>query len=102
MALTSVQGAYKTAQYILGGYTARYDFRVVYRTAPNSDAARLAVDDELNDLAIWAESNTTLPTLAEGLTPRKVECTSLAATTAVYEDGMTDSAVSLNLIYDKL
>lgn len=102
MALTSVQGAYKTAQYIIGGYTAQYDFRVVYRTAPNSDAARLAVDDELNALAVWAESNATLPTLDEGLTPRKIECTSLAAVQSVYEDGMMDSSVSLRLTYDKL
>lgn len=101
MALTSVSGASKTRQFILGGYEAQYQFRVIYRTAPNSDTARLTVDDELNTLAAWVEAQTALPTLPEGYTARKMECTSLAAVQAVYEDGMMDSAVSFVFTYDK-
>ena len=100
MALSTIQGAYKSRQYILGGYEAQYQFRVIYRAAPGNNNARLAVDEALNGLAIWAEGRQDLPDLGDGRTARRIQCISLASVLAVYDDGTADSQVQMSMTYE--
>ena len=39
MALSTIQGTYITKQYILGGYQAEYQFKLIYRIKPGSRRA---------------------------------------------------------------
>lgn len=58
MALSTIQGAYITKRYILGGYRAEYQFKVIYRIKPgNSMDKRLKADELLDKLGIWASRN---------------------------------------------
>lgn len=48
MALSTIQGTYITKQYILGGYQAEYQFKLIYRIKPgNSNDRRLEADELL-------------------------------------------------------
>ena len=49
MSLTTIQGAYKTAQYIDGSYEAQYQFGILYRSLPTDSEERLDAESELND-----------------------------------------------------
>lgn len=57
LALETIQAAYKTRQYITGGYMAQYQFAILYRTIPGTAGERLTADEILNDYAAWAEAN---------------------------------------------
>lgn len=57
LALETIQTAYKTRQYITGGYMAQYQFAILYRTIPGTAGERLTADEILNDYAAWAEAN---------------------------------------------
>ena len=57
LALETVQAAYKTKQYITGGYQAQYQFAILYRTIPLAANERLEADEVLNNYAVWAEAN---------------------------------------------
>ena len=49
MALSTIQGTYITRQYIIGGYQAEYQFKIIYRIKPgNSNDKRLQADEMLN------------------------------------------------------
>lgn len=63
LALSTVQAAYKTRRYILGGYQAQYQFSILYATIPTTASERLEADEVLNNYAAWIES--TKPELPE-------------------------------------
>lgn len=55
MALSTIQAAYITKKYILGGHEAEYQFKVIYRIKPGtSNDKRLSADEVLNSLGDWA------------------------------------------------
>ena len=56
LAISTVQAAYKTQQYIYGGYQAQYQFSILYQTIPTTANERLEVDEILNNYAEWVES----------------------------------------------
>lgn len=56
LAITTVQAAYKTRRYILGGYQAQYQFAILYQTVPTTANERLEADEILNSYAAWAEA----------------------------------------------
>lgn len=56
LALTTVQAAYKTRKYILGGYQAQYQFAILYQTTPTTANERLEADEVLNNYAAWVEA----------------------------------------------
>lgn len=99
MAISTIQGAYITRRYILGGYRAEYQFKVIYRIKPgNSNDKRLTADELLNQLGEW--SRTESPTLGDGMRSVYVEPTSLASKFAEYADGYEDYQILMKLIYE--
>lgn len=99
IALSTIQGAYKIAQYIVGGYKAQYQFKVIYRGQPSSSGDKLSIDEFLNALADWATSRSNRPDLGG---PRcvRVQCDSQSSLFAAYDDGSEDHQILMTLIYE--
>lgn len=74
MALSTIQSTYITKRYILGGYQAEYQFKMIYRIKPgNSPDKRLKADELLDRFGDWARS--TYPDLGEEIRVVRVEPT---------------------------
>ena len=98
MALSTIQGTYITQQYIIGGYQAEYQFKVIYRIKPGtSNDKRLQADEMLNHFGDWAR--TQHPDLGEGINALKVEPTTQSSKFAAYEDGYEDYQILMRLAY---
>jgi hypothetical protein len=95
---TTVQAAFKTAQYIDGGYAAQYQFGVMYRALPTTSGERLDVESLLNELGTWAEENP--PDLGEGITVTDVERTTRAGLVARYEDLTEDYQILMTIKFE--
>lgn len=101
MALSTIQAAYKTRTYILGGYEAQYQFKVLYRVQPgNSNNNRLKADELLNALGDWASSREDLPALGTGIRCLKIEATTRSSLFARYENGDEDHQILMNMFYE--
>lgn len=99
MALSTIQGTYITRKYILGGYEAEYQFKLIYRIKPgNSNDKRLRADELLNRFGDWAR--TQRPDLGEGIRALRVEPTTQSSKFAAYEDGYEDYQILMKLIYE--
>ena len=99
MALSTIQGTYITRQYIIGGYQAEYQFKIIYRIKPgNSNDKRLQADEMLNRFGDWAM--TQKPDLGEGINALKVEPTTQSSKFAEYEDGYEDYQILMRLTYE--
>lgn len=99
MALSTIQGAYITKQYILGGYQGEYQFKIIYRVKPgNSNDKRLQADELLNRFGDWARKNP--PALGENMWALKVEPTTQSSKFAAYEDGYEDYQILMKLTYE--
>lgn len=99
MALSTIQGAYITRRYILGGYQAEYQFKIIYRIKPgSSNDKRLQADEMLNRFGDWAM--TQKPDLGEGINALKVEPTTQSSKFAEYEDGYEDYQILMRLTYE--
>lgn len=99
MMLSTIQAAFKTREYILGGYEAEYQFKIVYRVQPSDNDSRLAADEVLNVIGAWAENNVEKPNLKSAAV-RSVKRTSNASLLAVYEDGSRDHQILMTLTYE--
>lgn len=99
MALSTIQGTYITHRYIIGGYQAEYQFKIIYRIKPgNSNDRRLQADEMLNRFGDWAR--TQKPDLGEGINALKVEPTTQSSKFAAYEDGYEDYQILMKLTYE--
>lgn len=99
MALSTIQGTYITQQYIIGGYQAEYQFKLIYRIKPgNSNDKRLQADEMLNRFGDWAR--TQKPDLGEGIRALRVEPNTQSSKFAAYEDGYEDYQILLTLTYE--
>ena len=99
MALSTIQGTYITRQYIVGGYQAEYQFKLISRIKPgNSNNKRLQADEMLNCFGDWAR--TQKPDLGEGINALKVEPTTQSSKFAAYEDGYEDYQILMKLTYE--
>lgn len=99
MALSTIQGTYITRQYIIGGYQAEYQFKIIYRIKPGtSNDKRLQADEMLNRFGDW--SRTQKPNLGEGINALKVEPTTQSSKFASYEDGYEDYQILMKLTYE--
>lgn len=99
MALSTIQGTYITRRYILGGYQAEYQFKIIYRIKPgNSNDNRLQADEMLNRFGDWAR--TQKPDLGDGVNAIKVEPTTQSSKFAAYEDGYEDYQILMRLTYE--
>lgn len=101
MAMSTIQAAYKTAQYILGGYRAQYQFKVVYRLQPgNSNNSRLKADEILNSLADWAVARTDKPVLGPGIHVLSIVSNTRSSLFGRYENGDEDHQILMTMTYE--
>ena len=99
MALSTIQGAYITRQYITGGYQAEYQFKLIYRIKPGrSDSRRLQADELLNRFGDWAR--TQQPDLGAGVRALRVEPETQSSKFAQYSDGYEDYQILMKLTYE--
>ena len=100
LALSVIQGAIKTRQYIDGTYQAQYQFKIIYRAIAENAADRLDMDEALNEFGSWAENNTTPPFFGDNIIVRKIKRDTAAAQFARYENGAEDHQILMTLIYE--
>lgn len=101
MALSSIQAAYVTREYILGGYEAEYQFKLIYRlNAGTSNDMRLKADELLNALGDWAADRCRTLDIGEGKRVRRIECASRASVFAAYDNGEEDHQILMKMIYE--
>lgn len=99
MALSTIQGTYIVTRYILGGYVAEYQFKLIYRIRPgNSMDKRLKADELLDDLGDWASRRK--PDIGEGIRVIRTEPTTRSSLFAVYENGDEDHQIFMKLTYE--
>lgn len=99
MAMSTIQAAYILKKYILGGYKAEYQFKMIYRIKPgNSNDKRLKADELLDALGDWTIGQR--PDIGEGKTVVSVEPTTRSSLFAVYENGDEDHQILMKLTYE--
>lgn len=99
MALSTIQGAYITRKYLLGGHEAEYQFKIIARIFPGtSNDKRLKADAVLNRFGDWAMQN--YPSLGDGIRVRRMETASRATMFARYEGGAEDHHILMKMTYE--
>ena len=99
MAMSTIQAAYILRKYILGGYKAEYQFKLIYRIKPgNSNDKRLKADELLDAFGDWTIGQR--PDIGEGKTVVSVEPTTRSSLFAVYENGDEDHQILMKLTYE--
>lgn len=100
MALSTIQAAYIVRRYILGGYEAEYQCKLIYRINPGSSTdRRLKADELLNAIGDWASSQPP-PEIGQGRTVRRIEAASRSSLFAVYENGDEDHQILMKMNYE--
>lgn len=103
MALSTIQGAYKTKSYVRGGYLGQYQFKLIYRTQPgNSNNNRLRADEILNAMGEWAAKTRPFPDIGAGKRVMKITINALSSVFASYEDGSEDHQILMTLDYSSI
>ena len=99
MALSTIQGAYITRKYLLGGHEAEYQFKIIARIFPGtSNDKRLKADAVLNRFGDWAMQN--YPSLGDGIRVRRMATASRATMFARYEGGAEDHHILMKMTYE--
>ena len=99
MAMSTIQAAYIVKKYILGGYQAEYQFKVIYRIKPgNSNDKRLKADELLNALGDWTLTQT--PDIGTGRRVIHVEPTTRSSLFAMYDNGDEDHQILMKMNYE--
>lgn len=98
LCLAVVQSAYKTRQYINGGYEAQFQFQIVYRLIADDIESRLDADEALNQMAEWTEDN--LPDPPDGIAKWKIKRDTAASTMARYDNNAEDHSISMTINYE--
>lgn len=100
IALSTIQAAYKTRQYITGEYEAQYQFKIIYRVKPADNGDRLRADELLNNLADWAAERNDKPVIGAGRTVQEIESNTRSSLFARYEDGSEDHQILMTMTYE--
>lgn len=101
MALSTIQGAYVTREYILGGYEAEYQFKLIYRVnAGTSNDVRLKADELLNAFGDWAADRRRTPDMGGNIRVRRIECASRSSLFSMYESGEEDHQILMKMTYE--
>lgn len=101
MALSTIQAAYVTREYILGGYEAEYQFKITYRlNAGISNDVRLKADELLNAIGDWAINRCRTLNIGEGKKVRRIECASRSSIFAAYDNGEEDHQILMKMNYE--
>lgn len=99
MAMSTIQAAYIVKKYLLGGYEAEYQFKLIYRVKPgNSIDKRLKADEMLNAIGDWA--NGQKPDIGDGKRVVSLEPTTRSSLFAVYENGDEDHQILMKMNYE--
>ena len=101
MALSTIQAPYILERYIIGGYKAEYQFKVIYRIIPGTTSGpdkRLKADELLDRLGDWVSQGK--PDLGAGIRALKVEATTRSSLFAMYENGDEDHQILMKLTYE--
>lgn len=103
MALSTIQGAYILQRYILGGYRAEYQFKLIYRINPGSSMdKRLRADELLNRLGAWSSDNKKNLQLGDGIRVLSIEPTTMSSLFAMYENGDEDHQILMQMTYERM
>lgn len=98
MALSTIQGAYVVERDIIGGYTAEYQFKLIYRLKPGqSTDVRLKADEILDRLGDWAAAQT--PDIGEGLRVQELEQAARSSLLEILENGWEDHQILMRMTY---
>ena len=101
MALSVIQGAYKTKIYILGGHEAEYNFKLIYRTQPgNSNNNRLKAAELLDAFGDWITANYRALNLGSNIRAVKIEPNARSSFFARYENGDEDYQILMTMTYE--
>ena len=98
LCMSTVHTAYKTRQYINGGYQAQYQFQIVFRLIASNMTERLWADEFLNGFGAWCESNA--PDPPAGINRWKVRRDTGASIMARYDNNAEDHTIQLTLTYE--
>lgn len=98
LCIAVVQSAYKTKQYINGGYQAQFQFQIVYRMICDDLSGRLDADEVLNEIGEWMENN--IPDPPEGIARWKIKRDTAAALMARYDNNADDHSISMTINYE--
>lgn len=99
MALSVIQGAYKTKRYLRGRYEAQYQFKVIYRLQPSSTGTRLKADEFLDTFGDWAVNRKDLPMVGAGKKVVRLTVNSRSALFGRYENGDEDHQILMTMDY---
>lgn len=101
MAMSTIQGATVVSRYIVGGYKAQYQFKLIYRLQPgNSNNNRLKADEILDAMGVWAATREDKPVLGDGIRFLKIEVNTNSSLFARYENGDEDHQILLTMTYE--
>lgn len=101
MALSTIQAPYIVERYIIGGYKAEYQFKIIYRIIPGNTSGpdkRLKADELLDRFGDWASRGA--PDLGSGIRALRVEATTRSSLFAMYENGDEDHQILMKLQYE--
>ena len=99
MALSTIQSTYILKRYILGGYQAEYQFKIIYRIKPGKSIdKRLKADELLDRFGDWAR--TQRPYIGDNMRVLRIEATTRSSMFAVYENGDEDHPILMKMTYE--
>ena len=99
MALSTIQSTYITKKYILSGYQAEYQFKIIYRVKPGtSNDKRLKADELLDRFGDWARMQH--PDIGDGMRVLQVEPTTRSSLFGRYENGDEDHQILMKMTYE--
>lgn len=98
IALSTIQGAYKTKQYITGGYVAQYQYKVIYRIKGTGNNERLKADEVLNAMGDWMADHENAPNIGHRVL--RIVCDSRSSLFAAYDNGDEDHQILMTMTYE--
>lgn len=99
MVLSTIQGTNIVSRYLLDGYKAEYQFKIIYRIKPGKSVnKRLKADEVLDSFGDWAV--TERPYIGDNKQVLKIETSSRAAIFAAYENGDEDHQILMKMTYE--
>lgn len=101
LALSTIQGSYKLKEYIMGGYLAAYQFKIIYRAQPGrSNNKRLEMDEVLDKLADWAVANRISLVLGTREKCKSIKSNTRSSVFGRYENGDEDHQILMTMTYE--
>lgn len=100
MAISTIQAAFIVKKYILGGYLAEYQFKVIYRIKKpgGSNDKRLSADEMLNAIGDWASGKR--PDIGDGKRVVSLEPTTRSSLYGRYDNGDEDHQILMKMNYE--